>query len=148
MNRSEVQSNFTLTFKDLSTKIARQLPHRPPRRWPAGPPRRRGRPAPCGAARSTRAPCSPREASWRRASSSVGSITISSGLYFWYFNEIEGGASTEIARFPPGHESIFHPIVTLSQMGEHEVKLANLGVTEWMTLFEDSNNLFLNLLGN
>jgi len=33
-------------------------------------------------------------------------------------------------------------------MGEHEVKSANLGVTDWMTLFEDSTNLFLNLLGN
>ena len=33
-------------------------------------------------------------------------------------------------------------------MGEHGGKSAILGVTEWMTPFEDSTNLFLFLLGD
>ena len=37
--------------------------------------------------------------------------------------------------FPPRQNSIFNPIVTLSQNGRLRVKMANLWVTEWLTHF-------------
>ena len=36
---------------------------------------------------------------------------------------------------PPGQNSIFNPIVNLSQNGRLRVKMANLWVTEWLTHF-------------
>ena len=48
---------------------------------------------------------------------------------------------------PPGHKSIFNPIVTLSPLVEYECKSANVGVTPRVTFFEAVTKLFLNLKG-
>ena len=47
-----------------------------------------------------------------------------------------GGLAVAKQHYPPGHSLIFNPTVTFSPLVEYEFKSANLGVTEWVTLFE------------
>ena len=64
-----------------------------------------------------------------------------------YLKDAEDTAPHVAVSYPPGHKSIFNPIVTLSPLVEYECKSANVGVTPRVTFFEVVTKLFLNLKG-